>query len=175
MDDLKDILLDDEEVLWSGQSAVKSIKSSSTKKKLKHLAWMLFAASVAAYLIYIGNYPNQTGFVQVLAGIIIVLIAIGLVIAAFAFFDKGSEAQSSSKQLYAVTDKRVIIVDIEKHWRQYLMGRSVVALHVKTTGDVKDLQIIYGNDGFMMMSALPDADLVERLLIENFALKREQK
>ncbi len=173
MDDLKDILLDGEEVLWSGKPVLTHVKNSSIKKKLKHLAWMLFAALVAAYFFYVGNMSNQTGFVQVLSGITIILIAIGLVIATFAFFDKGSVALSSLGQIYAVTNRRVIVIDTKKHWRQFILGRSVIGLSIKNNGEYGDVHISYGDEDFLSMSALPDADVVERLLLENFAAKRE--
>lgn len=175
MDEIKDKLLDGEDVLWSGRPVVTDRRGPSkiVRNKLKHVAWMLFFALVAVYLFYVGNYPSQTGFVQAISGVVIVIIGIGLLIATIALLNTDSQAHPQRRQLYAVTNKRVLIVDTDGHWRQNILGRSIVGLRVSKNGNEKDIQIDHGNDDYTLMSALPDADVVERLLIENFAAKKE--
>ena len=87
MKDINDILLNGEEVLWSGAPDPDLVKSLAPywRRKLVHFLWIVGFGGVAVLLYFVGRDLTAEGFVQILIGILIVFFALGVILATVAF------------------------------------------------------------------------------------------
>lgn len=178
MDEIKDILLDGEEVLWSGKPdlSLANPPAPNWRRKLTHFLWVLGFAIVAIFLTKVGSQPNVSGFVQVILGIVIVTIAIGLIPAVLAFFDFNDVIAPRDAEFYAITDRRLIVLNITKKAREYVMKNSVSSIHTAENGSAYDLTISHGwGADFVTLYALSDAKDVEKIILDNFSIRSSEK
>ncbi|NOX95214.1 MAG: hypothetical protein GXP04_09015 [Alphaproteobacteria bacterium] len=179
MDEIKDILLVGEEILWSGTPDQNNAKSVPPywRRKLTHFLWVLGFSIAAIFLTKVGNQPNVSGFVQVILGIVIVVIAIGLIPAVLTFFDFKDDIAPHQAEFYAITDRRLIVLNTTKKTREYVLKNSVSYISTTENGSVYDLTVSHGwgEADFVTLYALPDTKDVEKIILDKFSIRSNKK
>lgn len=175
MKDINDILLNGEEVLWSGAPDPDLVKSLAPywRRKLVHFLWIVGFGGVAVLLYFVGRDLTAEGFVQILIGILIVFFALGVILATVAFFDFKDRAISYQHDLYAITGRRLIVMNTERNSTHSVFPNSVCYLTNNANNKHATLAVYigYGEDDCLLLHGLPDADKVEKMIAEKFSIK----
>jgi len=179
VDDLKDILLDGEEVLWSDKpdwSKAEGPKKGWRAKSgvIKFAATMLLAFFA---MMAFGMVFDPEGFASGILGVLILLSAISFVVALLNFFDKNDSMQIRYDHIYAITNRRIIVHERSRLTTQSVMGPVLFEVATIQNGSVKNLSFSYAHpdEGFATMYALSDASAPEKLMIERFSRRKAEK
>ncbi len=179
MDDFNDILLEGEEILWSGKPDSNLMKPLAPywRRKLNHFLWIAAFAALAGVLVYLGNLPNVAGMLQVVIGVVIVVILLGVIFASISFLDFKDEAIPPQSDFYAITNKRLIVVNAAKNKNQYIFPNSISYISTNTQNTHRTLSVAYGHGegDSLLMHGLRDAELVEKMIVEKFSIRSDEK
>jgi len=177
--EIENLLIAGVTVLWSASPDWSNAKPLTPfwRRKFVHLLWILGFAAVAAFLTYLGNLPGVDGLTYVVLAIVIVLIVVGLIPATLTFLDFKNAEKSHSSESYAITDRRLIILNPIEGIKDYFFANSIGYVTIKKNGLVHDLSIAYGygDEDFKILRAISDAELVEKLIVEKFSIKTGEK
>jgi hypothetical protein len=176
MDEIENLLLDGEKVLWSGKPdwTKARVREYSVKSKIIHALWIVVIVSITAVIFKFGNQASTDGFIRPVLGVLVIiflLISVGVI---GAFFDFGKSSTVKPLEEYAITDRRLLIVNPTKGSHASYFPGSMYYLETIPNGELQDVAFQYGSDEhrFETLHALNDAEAVERLLHEKFAAKR---
>ncbi|GJL92553.1 hypothetical protein [Hyphococcus sp.] len=179
MNDLKDILLDGEKVLWSGKPDWDRAEQPKTGWRAKSGVVKFALATLFSFIVLMafGMIADPQGFASGVLGVFIVILAISFVIALLNVFDRSAPAQIRYDHFYAITDWRLIIHDRNKDTTQSVMGSILFEVTTTQNGETKNLCVSYAHpdDGFAILHALSDARPAEKLLLKNFSRRKAEK
>ncbi len=175
MDNLKDILLEDEQVIWSGRPDPELVSPLAPywKRKLKHLLWLLFTALVVVALIWWGRTAPAFSFLFfVLAAIGI----IGIIPATITLFDFNDQAEDPSKHRYLLTNSRLIVRTAEVGVEKEIFPNAIVAIELYKKQSPSRLNIFYGQseNEFVSLVGLSNADDVKTLVTKTLAPRNKK-
>lgn len=173
MNELKDILLDGEEVLWSGRPEWENAERPKTGWRAKSgvIKFAVIVFLIFGVLMAFGMLFDPKGFASGMLGVLILIAAIPFVIALLNVFDRRAPAHIRYDHTYAITDRRLIIHDRNKDTTQSVMGRILFEITTTQNGETKNLCVSYAHpdDGFATLYALSDAHTAEKLLLKHFS------
>ncbi len=179
MNDINDILLDGEQVLWSGapDSALMKPLAPYWRRKLTHFFWLLFFALIFLGLLELETRLDREGMMDNAVMVIAVAILIGTVFGALTFLDFKDSAVPHQYDLYAITDRRLIVMNTKRHSSNSAFKNSVCYLANNTSNKHRTLSVHigYGENDCLLLHGLPDANLVEKMVAEKFSIKEEKK
>ncbi len=176
MDELKEILLDGEKVLWSGKPDW--MKAEPIKKGLRAKAgtikFLAAASLIFMAMMGVGAIFEPSGFVNVMLGTIIIFTAIAIFIALVNAFQSEHSILEHQDHVYAITDQRLIIHDRSRLTTHSLMGAILYEISTVPNGSVKNLNISYAHpdEGFCTLYALIDVTVPEKILLERMAFRK---
>jgi hypothetical protein len=178
-DELKDVLLPEERVLWSGKPEWDYAERPKTGWGAKS-GVIKFAVSVfliISVLMAFGMLFDPEGFAGGILGVLILLSAISFVIALFNIFDKHDPMQLRHDHLYAITNNRIIIHDLSKLTTRSIMGPVLYEVSTVQNGSVHDINVNFANkeEDFATFHALSDCAAAEKLLIEKFSRRKVEQ
>lgn len=177
-DDLKDILLDGETVLWRGASdfsrAQRKPESHKTRQ-LHRLGWLAGLATLAVGSYSFGHFLNLTGFVGTLVAVLTVFLIIGTLFVFSRLFAKDIIVREKL-DIYLVTDRRVMALDKDrKQIRSMNAGHgSLVSLY--KNGDLHDLTIglpVDDHESNIFFTAIEDGPAVHKLVLQTLVHARD--
>lgn len=178
-DDLKDVLLPGEQVLWSGHPDWDKAEHPKTGWRAKAGTIKFSAAMLVALVVMMvfGMIFDPKGFVGVMLGVLIALSAVSFIIALVALFNTDSPAQVRHDHVYAITDKRIIIHDRSKLTTHSIMGATLFAVVTTPNGSTKNINLSYGyhEEDVATLHSLSDPATPEKLLIEYFSRRKAEK
>ncbi len=177
VDDLEDILLDGEELLWSGRpdwDRAKPVRSVLRQRATV----LLFAAGfglTAASLIWIGSLLSLQGFASAVAAVCVGILFVASGFTLLSAFEVKKDFLYPYSDEYAITNKRLIIRRPESHEEWSLTKGAVCYLVLKPNGDVFNLELYPdpGDHNFHTLYALSDANVAKKLALEIIATEME--
>ena len=178
MDELKGILLDGEVVLWSGQPDASLTRPLAPywRRKLVHFFWVFLFACIFLILLQIESSVDRTGMIDNVAMVLGIIVLIGVLFGAVTFFDFKDSAVPHQCDVYAITDRRLISLNLNTGLRQSAFANSVcyVAYNENHRDSTLSVHIGYGEDDCLLLRGLPDAKNVEKMIVEQFSIKEEK-
>lgn len=176
MDDLKDILLENEKVLWSGAPKWELAERPKRGWRAKSDVFKFALTMLISFLVMMawGVIFDPHGFASGILGVLIVFAAMAFAIAIMNVFGSNDPLQVRHDHLYAITDRRVIIRDRSKLTTRSLLGSILYEISTIRNGKTFDLNLSYNypGDGYATFHALTDATEPERLLLSQFTLRK---
>jgi len=172
MDEIKDILLEGEKVLWSGKPDLSLAKPPTPywRRKMVHLGWLLITAAVVAVCLWASR---AFSVISLVFNTIAVIGIVGLIPGILAFFDFKDSAEDPSKHHYTLTNYRLIALLEDYRVKKELFPNSVIAIEAYTEQSPKRLNIFYGQseNEFVSLVGLTDVEHVQKLITETLALR----
>ena len=166
MDDLKDILLDGEEVLWSGAPDPSLVTPLAPfwRRKLFHLIWTIGFLLFAATLTYYATTLNLDGLFKGIVGFVITAIMIGVIFSFLSFVDFRDRAHPPDTETYYLTNLRLLTIN-----RTTKRRLSIFAGHVSSVEVAKSGISLGGDSGegsWIALRGIKDSAEIEKLIIE---------
>ena len=170
MDEIENLLLDGEKVLWSGKPDWTKVEPIKTgwRAKAGTIKFLIAASLIFMSLMGAGAIFNPSGFTSVVLGAIIFFNVITIFIALMMVFQSEQPFPDHPDHVYAITDRRLIVFERSKISTNSFTTNSFCGVHNRPNGDVRDLELSYGYDNSLILYALPDADQVEKIILERF-------
>lgn len=162
------LLLPDERVLWNGKPDWRNAtpRKEFWRSKAVHFLW-IFGLIVIILLLWCVGEGIHEGFTRTILGVLIVLFSVFLlpITASFLDFKKARLGDES----YAITDRRVIILDSEGS-RRSIAPNVFLQVRSSPNGKVHDLNLWYGHEDneVLTFQAISDHGAVEKLILERF-------
>ncbi|MEE2691221.1 MAG: hypothetical protein VX640_06755 [Pseudomonadota bacterium] len=174
--DLRDILLPGETMVWSGRPDWQNAEKPATGWRSKSGAIKFAAIMLLVFIVMMawGAIFDPRGFASGILGVLIVIAALAFVIAVMNILDRQPSAIIRHDHLYAITDRRLIIHDVSKLTTRSITGPIIYEVQSVENGDVKDLNIRYSHseDGIATFYALKDVVAPQKLLLEQFSFRK---
>ncbi len=175
MTELKDILLDDEEILWSGRPEGGLMKPLAPfwRRKTTHFLWLAFFSLAFLVLLHLESVVDRSGMIDDIFLVMGVIVLIGVIFGSVAFFDFKDTATPHQHDIYAITNLRLIVINTERESNCSAFINSVCYLTNNTHSKHKTLtvHIGYGEDDILILHGLRDATKVEKMITEKFSIK----
>ena len=176
MDDFKNILLDGEKVLWFAKPDPGLIKPLSPfwRRKLAHFVWIAITLLVVAFCLRLASaFPGMS----VIFNAIAVVGIVGLIPASLLFLDFKDGETPHQFDAYAITDRRLIITNFETKSNTSIFPNQIgnVTNNMNDNHRTLSVHIGFGDDYRFLLHGLVDAEKVEKMIIERFSIKEEEK
>ncbi len=173
---MKDVLLPDEKVLWSGRPKWDYAERPKTGWRAKSgvIKFAVIIFLIISVLIAFGMLFDPEGFASGILGVLILVSAISFVVALVNIFDNHDPMHIRHDHLYAITNNRIIIHDRSKLTTRSIMGPVLYAVSTVKNGSTNDININFANkeQDFATFYALSDCAAPEKLLIEKFSRRK---
>ena len=170
MNDINDILLDGETVLWSGAPDQSLVKAPAPywRRKLVHFASLIGVAGLVAGCIWAARIFPAIGLVF---NTLAVVGVAGLIPGTLAFFDFKDSAEDPSKQSYVLTDRRLVVLLRDGEEKKQIFANSAVAIETYKKQSPVRLNIFFGQseNDFVSLVGLSEIDRVEKMITQTLA------
>ena len=173
---IRKVMLEGEELLWSGQPDWSNLpRPTRLKDRLKALGMFLMAGATAVILVTWGLRASLEGFAAMLVILGVALSGIILFVSFNRLLNPGT--LSLDEEYYGLTDRRLICIS-RSNWRRtsvmkgFVAGLECVAVgnrfdvNVALTLDPGDAGDFEYNTVGIRLRAVPDGPEVEKLLLE---------
>ncbi|WP_394692763.1 hypothetical protein [Hyphobacterium sp.] len=173
---IRNVMVKDEELLWSGQPDwANSPRPTKAKDRLKAFGMCAAAGTATVLLATWGLSSPIEGFLAILLGIGVVMSAIILLASFITMVNPGTPALD--EEYYGLTDRRLICIS-RSNWRRTSIMRGFVAgVDCVAVGKRYDVYVVLapdfeGDDDLVtypvaiLLRAIPDGPEVEKLLLE---------
>jgi len=178
VDDFKDILLEGEQVVWSGRPDPAFYKATRPfwKHKLVHFAWLLLIAAIFLVLSEIDSRLRNSGLVGDVVGIFAILVAIGFAFTLATFFNFKDHRTPPQYDSYTITDRRLIVSNAKTKATHSVFPRSVYRItnnagHKHITLSV---HVLGGYEQVLVLHGLRDASEVEKMIAQRFSVSESK-
>lgn len=167
MDDLDDILLEDETVIWRGAPDVPQARKRTLKGRVIRGAIGSALLIAAAAIFFTATYYGVGEFAGALIGLVGFIIGIaGLVtLSSVRTRQRGDVPGGHTEIIYALTNRRLV------EWRKpsgemkSIAPGGCVFLHMYRNANLFGIQVgSFGEDSEIWIDAIPDGPAVERLI-----------
>ena len=179
MDEIKDILLDGEEVLWSGKPDLTLAKPLAPywRRKSTHFFWLTFFTMIFLALFHLESRVDRSGMIDNAVMVVAIIVLIGVLLGGVAFFDFKDSTNHHQHDLYAITNRRLIVLNTRQKSTHSAFANSVCYLtnNISNKHRTISVHIGYGEDDCFLLHGLPDATIVEKMIAEKFSIKEEKK
>lgn len=166
-------LLQGETVLWRGRPDFDSADERPKpwrQRRQVHMAWIVALVLVSAVL-FAANFAYEGGAGGWFAAFVFAGIA-ALTIAGYANAKPRPDDLRPAEQMYAVTDRRVIVAAGEND-RSSVFRSGAAFVDLRPNGSVFDVHIFSSVDELdVCLRAIADGPAVEKLVIETLAAKQ---
>jgi len=171
---LKDILLENEQIIWSGAPNYDRAKPERKFAWITPLLWAVGLALVTAGMFWAAQTESVSAFLQGLFGAVTVILL--LIFFAICLSILQSPRKRRPKERYALTNQRLIVANDETGERSSYFADSLMWFKSFTNGAVRDLSLmmVHTDEEYIVLRALDDADKVENLLIQ-YGIARRPK
>ena len=177
-DDLKDILLDGETVLWRGAPDYSHAKSKPrTKAQLQRerVIWSLIAFVVTAALFSLGYFFSLTGFIGTFLSTLVAFFGVGTLIGVSRLFAIDIKVYDRWDQ-FLVTDRRVAAVcRRDENISSISAGRGTL-VELRKNGDRHDILVGFPNDddeSLIIIAAIEGGPAVHKLVLQTLISARD--
>jgi len=164
-DDLKDILLDGETVLWRGAPDIEAGDKAGRWQAFRiNLLWITGGLAVGSFLLWNGLTHELSIFLQVVNALFLMLAAALVIVpivnlVTYKHYDRSDER-------YILTNRRLLIINSVTSEQHSAFPNAMTSIDLRRNGKVHNLTIAYGFDGedwpSITLHAIHEGALVKR-------------
>lgn len=171
-DALKDILLENEQIIWSGAPDYTRAKTRRKSGRFATLLWAIAIAVMIAVMFWASQTESVTKFFQGVFGTFTVLLLI--VFACLCMYIVQGQKNPQPKERYALTNLRLMVMNEETGERSSYFGDALIWFKSFENGTVRDLSLMmaHTDEEHIILRAVDDAAKIETLLIQHGIARR---
>jgi hypothetical protein len=170
-DAFRDILLDNEQILWSGAPDYSRAAPHKLGPTASTVVWAIILTIALVAMIWAALTGAVPVFVQGVFGVLGVVAALVLFLIV-QFWISGRKMRPNER--YTLTNLRLMVTNDEAKRRQSYFADSLLWFDSFPNGEVRDLSLMMAqtDEEYVILRALADAASVEKLLIQHGIARR---